>query len=557
MRGVYFSLLFVVIFLIRTSSGTTAETTHDDDGGQMGEGLLGLLGKKNISSADPGPVDEEHTDSARIPAKKVSQTTNPVILRAASLMLAPYHMSMPPHNPRHSSLIKHSGFIPELLLKLERKLEGRYPVKFEMYMPSDPHFGTLTNESWNGLIGQLIKKTQGSEGADIAAFPIAMTAERQKVVTFLNPFKHGGLTAIFKKPHLDNRTRDPIESTYFNVMRPLGTDVWIVILAGCLMVSGLFWLLNLFNPNEWGSLYNKGRASEAAGESFNLPGSLWFTFTTLQWQGFDRMPRSLSSKVLALFWFTFVSVSMMMYTAAVVNNVFWASTYHGRDLRVQPFSDIPHLIWDHEQLGYDYGLVINGSAFSYLMNAKGPQYNIMRKYWTSQGQKHLAYSIEDGLARARNGKYALITDTMLASYYVNQKPCELTMLQQPLGQRSYGMAVRKNLDPALLEALRVAILEMTENGEIDAMEQKWWDDMGECWNETEAEAEFSSVSSLLLNTPKQITFSMFWGPLLIISFGVLISICIGVAEMIYFAQKGKYQRSNLPGGRRLGQEDTG
>lgn len=61
MRGVYFSLLFVVIFLIRTSSGTTAETTHDDDGGQMGEGLLGLLGKKNISSADPGPVDEEHT----------------------------------------------------------------------------------------------------------------------------------------------------------------------------------------------------------------------------------------------------------------------------------------------------------------------------------------------------------------------------------------------------------------------------------------------------------------------------------------------------------------
>ena len=44
-------------------------------------------------------------------------------------------------------------------------------------------------------------------------------------------------------------------------------------------------MMNRFNPYEWGTRYNLGRAEENEAQSFNITGSLWFTFTTLQKQG--------------------------------------------------------------------------------------------------------------------------------------------------------------------------------------------------------------------------------------------------------------------------------
>ena len=47
----------------------------------------------------------------------------------------------------------------------------------------------------------------------------------------------------------------------------------------------VMWGINRVNPYEWGGRRNLGHATDDEGDTFNLLGSLWFTFATLQWQG--------------------------------------------------------------------------------------------------------------------------------------------------------------------------------------------------------------------------------------------------------------------------------
>jgi len=61
---------------------------------------------------------------------------------------------------------------------------------------------------------------------------------------------------------------------------------------------GLFlWTMNMYNPYEWGGRHVIGLTDSHHGEMFNLPGSLWFVFTSLQWQGQAAEAGSRTSRV--------------------------------------------------------------------------------------------------------------------------------------------------------------------------------------------------------------------------------------------------------------------
>ena len=51
------------------------------------------------------------------------------------------------------------------------------------------------------------------------------------------------------------------------------------------------------------------------------------------------------------------------------------------------------------------------------------------------------------------------------------------------GKRMVGFPVRKNIDVDVLQSLKAALLEMFEEGDIDALHDKWFKH-GECWNNT-------------------------------------------------------------------------
>ena len=217
---------------------------------------------------------------------------------------------------------------------------------------------------------------------------------------------------------------------------------------------------------------------------FNVTGSFWFAFTLLNWQGYDRSPRSLANKVMGCFWMVFVTLFLVIYTGSYINNLFWASTVHGRPPTEHPVRSLADLVMHKD--GYTYGTMRGGSTEKYLMEvAAGEEFDVLRRFLKSEeGQKGMVKSTAEGIDKARHERYGFIMETMSANYHKNIRPCDLMSVDH-FGLRSYGMALPNNSPH--LEKFHSLVLEMTENGDIDALEQRWFVEKGECWNVTQAE----------------------------------------------------------------------
>ena len=74
--------------------------------------------------------------------------------------------------------------------------------------------------------------------------------------------------------------------------------------------------------------------------------------------GYERAPRSVGGRILSAAWFMFVTLSLVTYTASLVNNLFWASTVHVRNSQL-PFSSMEELLMHPE---YRLGVAEKGMA---------------------------------------------------------------------------------------------------------------------------------------------------------------------------------------------------
>ena len=119
----------------------------------------------------------------------------------------------------------------------------------------------------------------------------------------------------------------------------------------------------------------------------------------------------------------------------------------------------------------------------------------------------LVSSIKEGVEKVRTmPKYAFIGETLTAKYEANLRPCDLAVMPKIFGARSYGLAVARN--SPLIDQLHIVVLELIEEGDIEALEKKWFEIKGECWNVTKAEEDASKRSEVLFNKPKTVNFHM-------------------------------------------------
>jgi hypothetical protein len=72
----------------------------------------------------------------------------------------------------------------------------------------------------------------GALGADIAAAPLTITAERERFVDFVKPFAHLGLTVLIKRP--EYKTDWPYD---FHILKPLAPAVWLSAVIAMIVVS--------------------------------------------------------------------------------------------------------------------------------------------------------------------------------------------------------------------------------------------------------------------------------------------------------------------------------
>lgn len=491
-------------------------------------------------------ADEEYSEFLpphHVSRRDTSSTLRGAELRIATILSPPYmNITTDSYGQQHPT-----GFIPDLLFKLSRRLGFSHKFIFvDKY-----GFYDNTTQQWTGMIGELVKHDRDpTQGAHMAAAAITITADREKVVNFVKPFQNLGFSVVIKRPEVPGADRENSSPFTFSIFQPFEPVLWALIILSVIVVGLFLWLMNMYNPYEWAGRYGLGLADKQQSEYFNLAGSMWFVFTTLQWQGFEKAPRSLASKFLGCIWFAFVSIVLVTYTAGIVNHLFWASMVHRNPSNRAPFVDLAHLINSKE---YKYGVIRNGQTHRYLRDvAPGEEFDAIRRYLKSaEGEAQLVNSVDEGIAKVRKEKYAFIMESMMAKHEMNRRPCDLITVGEQFGTRAYGLALPIN--STILNDLNIAILELVEEGEIEELERRWWVDRNECWNVTVSDrlAADAQASALSVNRPTRVDLKTFWGPLVMVIAGLVLSLAVAFAEMMYYRQWGRYKSSNQPQGQQL------
>jgi hypothetical protein len=104
-----------------------------------------------------------------------------------------------------------------------------------------------------------------------------------------------------------------------------------------------------------------------------------------------------------------------------------------------------------------YGMEKEGQNIDFLKASKQP---IHKKMISHINEKDTAMtSSRAGVARARLGGYAYISETPILEYYNNQKPCNTMLVGDLFEVKSYGFGLTKNSEHT--NALSVAILKVS------------------------------------------------------------------------------------------------
>uniref|UniRef100_A0A0L8I6N7 Ionotropic glutamate receptor L-glutamate and glycine-binding domain-containing protein n=1 Tax=Octopus bimaculoides TaxID=37653 RepID=A0A0L8I6N7_OCTBM len=322
------------------------------------------------------------------------------------------------------------GFCIDILKAMSKILK----FQFEIYLAPDGKFGSKKKRGWTGMIRELIDNK-----ADVALAPFSVTPERSQVVDFTKSFMTKGTTVVVKKPQ---RT-----VWMFQFLFPLSNYVWIGIFLSFLVVS-----LALFGVSRVNS--DKHRKY-----THNFLESFWYIWGTLLRGSLKSSPLAVSSRIISSSWWLFSLIIISVYTANLAAFLTVTNIY----LPIENAADLAY------QTTYDYGTVNESQIEDFFKHTNISHYS---KMWLHMryNPESIVQRVEEGLARARNTKYAFIWDSPTLRWEIADK-CDLMEIGNPFDLKGYGFAVRK--DTAYTEALSSAILKLGDTGERQKSEGKY------------------------------------------------------------------------------------
>ncbi|KAM7533984.1 hypothetical protein Aperf_G00000111088 [Anoplocephala perfoliata] len=418
---------------------------------------------------------------------------------------------------------EYEGFCVDLMEKLAQMIK----FKYKMRAVKDGNFGTLVNGSWDGMVGELLRRA--STEADIVVAPLTITSDRERVVDFTTPFMEFGLSVMYQK--IDRPLPDPL---FF--MEPLSTEIWMCISFAYLGVSVVLFLVSRLSPSEWSAPLNKekivadpnsenlaydGTADCAGGESshydsiFSIFNSFWFALSTFVQQGGDIVPRSLSGRIVGGAWWFFTLIIVSSYTA----NLAAYLTVERMSNPIQSYEDLVR------QSKVKYGVIKSGSTRNFFEQSSIKIFQQMWKFMEANPDA-LAPTVKDGVDKVINSKkdYAFILESTMNEYFNQRKPCTTVKVGPNLDSgKGYGVATPPGSD--LRDRLNLAVLELKEMDWIDQLYRLWWEERGECGKMSKSADKNTATSSLGLDS----VYGLFY----LLAFALVIGIALAVLEFIY------------------------
>lgn len=396
---------------------------------------------------------------------------------------------------------RYEGFCIDLLRNIAELVGFTYRIE----LVPDGKYGVYDYETgeWNGIVRQLMDKK-----ADLAVGSMTINYARESVIDFTKPFMNLGISILFKVP-----TSHP--ARLFSFMNPLAIDIWLYVLAAYVLVSVTMFVVARFSPYEWNNPHPCHAGPEIVENQFSLSNSFWFTIGTLMQQGSDLNPKATSTRIVSGIWWFFTLIIISSYTANL-------AAFLTVERMITPIENAEDLA---SQTDISYGTLDSGSTMTFFRDSMIETYKKMWRFMENKKPSVFVPTYEEGIQKVLQGQYAFLMESTMLDYIV-QRDCNLTQIGGLLDSKGYGIATP--MGSPWRDKISLAILELQEKGETQALYDHWWKSKGDTCMRTDKGKE-SKANALGVDN--------IGGVFVVLLCGLAFAVLIAIFEFCYNSKK--------------------
>ncbi|XP_001968234.3 glutamate receptor ionotropic, kainate 3 [Drosophila erecta] len=395
----------------------------------------------------------------------------------------------------------YQGYAVDLIDAIARYVGFEY----EFVPVADQQYGKLDKETkqWNGIIGEII-----NNDAHMGICDLTITQARKTAVDFTVPFMQLGVSILaYKSPH--------VEKTLDAYLEPFGGEVWIWILISVFVMTVLKTIVARISKMDWENPHPCNRDPEVLENQWHIHNTGWLTVASIMTAGCDILPRSPQVRMFEATWWIFAIIIANSYTANLAAFL-TSSKMEGSITNLKDLS---------AQKKVKFGTIYGGSTYNLLADSNETVYRLAFNLMNNDDPSAYTKDNLEGVDRVRKnrGDYMFLMETTTLEYHREQN-CDLRSVGEKFGEKHYAIAVPFGAE--YRSNLSVAILKLSERGELYDLKQKWWKNPNtSCFEEPDPDA-----------TP-DMTFEQLRGIFYTLYAGILIAFLIGITEFLLYVQQ--------------------
>ena len=285
---------------------------------------------------------------------------------------------------------------------------------------------------WVDSVSALIEALKKRE-ADAAIAAISVTAERQSVVDFSQPFYESGLSIL-----VNAQSQSSMTVLAKSLFTPDFVKLLLAVLAMLVVTAHLVWVFERKqNPEQFPQRYFRGVWESA-----------WWAISTILSGGCDaKGPVVIGGRIVGAFWMLVCIIFITYFTASITSIM----TVNQLTSDINGPNDLP---------GRAVGTVKGTTAEKYLT--------------TRKAEVHAFPSIDEAYAALAKRKIeAVVYDAPILFYQLKSAP---GLKQQVVGRlfqrQNYGVGLQQ--DSPHRAAINEALLKLRESGFLDELQTKWF-----------------------------------------------------------------------------------
>uniref|UniRef100_A0AAN0LH94 Glutamate receptor ionotropic kainate 2 n=1 Tax=Polyphagotarsonemus latus TaxID=1204166 RepID=A0AAN0LH94_9ACAR len=355
----------------------------------------------------------------------------------------------------------------------------------------------------------MMKRINETETDAFALAPLSITASREFVIEFSEPFFHNyGIAILMKKPR--------IKPHFFKFITVLESKVWACITGAYLFTSILLTIFEQFSPQKYKQkkeikLKRKKQINDkeedlddldslSSNREFTFKESLWFCITSLTPQGGGEAPRSIYGRLVAATWWLFGFIVIASYTANLAAFLTVSRLESKIDdlkklskqykVRYAPVDDTAtdfYFIQMAEIEEKFYEIWKDMSLNDSLTENERAKLAVWDYPVSDQYTKIAAQMVEvekpkgiiNALKKVRDSPdhtdgFAVLAGSLTVDYFANLF-CDVYRVGEDFSLRPIALGAKKTNSVDLLKLINPIIIKLEEEGVIEDLKAKYWD----------------------------------------------------------------------------------